>query len=293
MADVFPQAPGGDVPKADEAYPRFPFLFLVDRSSSTSVDRINKTVLGPQADCRRFTEIMQRMLGKLRAPETDALKNVHPGIDVSVMSYSDGYTVDLPWTTAPNLNPAIAPFQPDGFTHTYAALEYAIRYLGSRLRYYGDRGLTYGRPYLFHLTDGEPTDMNINDHKWNDIKQKFGSLTDASNEKIYVDLRHIVTEQACQKEMTRNKRPDGTPITGLEVLAMLSGPKHCLKADDHPDLVNELVDFIVINITQISNLFGAGVDDKSAADEIMDRNLKRAKHLQSAADFLDASLGKP
>lgn len=278
--------PKGNVPPPAMRYTRYPFLFLVDTSGSTGFDH-QAQGLGPQADIHQINRAIQGMLGKLRYPETDELKSVHEGLEVCVVTYNSRYDIELPWTRAPDLNPSLHDFVPDGMTHTYAALTFAFGYIADRLRYYRDQNLKFGRPYVLHFTDGAPTDMKPGDAYWKEIQSRISNLigTAGDPEKKLVDLRHMVTHNAVDPTRSQIKLDANRCVTGFELLTELSGKKSAFALDDHPDMVTELVDFVTQIIIDITTSFGASEADP---DDITQDAARNAKHIKSADDILDA-----
>jgi len=57
----------------------------------------------------------------------------------------------------------------DGYTPMGEAILKAIELVEQRKQQYKDRGIDYYRPWIFLITDGEPTDMRPGDPKWNEV----------------------------------------------------------------------------------------------------------------------------
>lgn len=58
----------------------------------------------------------------------------------------------------------------DGLTPMGEAINTAIEMLNRRKEEYRKEGIDYYRPWIFLITDGEPTDMNEGDKLWNEVR---------------------------------------------------------------------------------------------------------------------------
>lgn len=278
--DNLPPASGGTVPKPSQHNVRFPILLLIDVSGSTGYDaQVHGP--GPGADIHRINTMVTGILNHLRYPDQGSdLAAEQENIDVSVLTYSSDVHVIVPWTAAHQLKIDHQSLEPLTLTNTYKGLMYAIAYIGKQLRSYNANNMEHGIPSIYHITDGVPTDMKPGDPNWNKIKpilNKFGG-GGAAEAKTYVNIAHLVAANGCDPNRADVKDSNGRPITGLEILGMLSGPKITLRMADHPDIVKELVNFVVQHITSYTTLFGSS--DDVTFESISEEALSGAKHIK-------------
>jgi uncharacterized protein YegL len=279
--DAFPDLTdgGGHVPAASQRGTRFPIMLLVDTSGSTGYDPQTGGD-GPGADIHRINAAIQGIFQNLRYPTSGTdLAAEQENIDVCLISYNSRYRVNVPWTMATQLDPNIAPLKADGGTHTGAALTYALGYIGHRIRYYSANNINYGRPTLLHFTDGQPTDMAPGDATWTAIQAalyRVSPLNDPENR--FAVIRHLVAGNGNNPLTTQLPLANGSIGTGLSLLAELSGERTALVLEDHPDLLNELVEFVTTFISGVTNIFGADELDPDAVTDDAIQNLERIHH---------------
>lgn len=126
--------------KDDNPDPRIACVLLLDTSYSMNGDPINELNAGFKAFCE---EIKNDDLAAKRA-------------EIAVITFGGMARVEIPFTEGRDLQPKT--LQPNGNTPLGAALDLALQQLGARKTQYREAGLEYYRPWLFVLTDGEPTD---------------------------------------------------------------------------------------------------------------------------------------
>ncbi|MBU2532103.1 MAG: VWA domain-containing protein [Alphaproteobacteria bacterium] len=279
--DAFPDITGGAVPAPSQRGTRFPILFLIDTSGSTGHDPQTNGP-GPGADIHRINAAVQGIFRNLRYPPSGTdLAAEQENIDISLISYNSRYRVNVPWTMATQLDPNIAPLQPDGVTCTGAALTYALGYIGHRIRYYTANNIRYGRPTLMHFTDGQPTDMAPGDATWKAVQAalyRVSPLNDPENR--FAVIRHLVAANGNNPLTAQLKLGNGSVGTGLSLLAELSGERSALVLEDHPDLLNELVEFVTTFVSGVTNIFGQHDPDP---DEVTDDALQNLDHIKRSA----------
>jgi len=79
--------------------------------------------------------------------------------EISVITFGGIARVEIPFTEARDLEPRY--LRANGGTPLGAAIDLALDQLTAQKRAYKEAGLEYYRPWLFILTDGEPTDGEI------------------------------------------------------------------------------------------------------------------------------------
>lgn len=124
---------------ASNPEPRCPCILLLDVSGSMSgkpLDELN-------AGLAVFRDEL--------ASDALALKRV----EVAIVTFGP-VTVEMPFTTASSFYPPT--LQSQGDTPTGAAINQAITLVEDRKRDYKSNGISYYRPWVFLITDGNPTD---------------------------------------------------------------------------------------------------------------------------------------
>lgn len=142
------QIPYIDIPVEiyDNPEPRCPCVLLVDTSGSMSGAPVNALNDGIQ---QFQTELIQDPIAQKR-------------VEVAVVSFGNGVETVCDFTPVPSFVPPR--FEAAGATPMGAAVVQAISLLEERKRIYRSAGLAYFRPWIFLITDGEPTDMQT--HYW-------------------------------------------------------------------------------------------------------------------------------
>lgn len=126
---------------ADNPDPRAPCLLLLDTSSSMSGAKIRALNEGLELFRQ---DVMNDELARRR-------------VEVALVAFgSGGVRTVVDFTTVEQWAPT--PLSAGGSTPMGAALERGLELLEARKELYKRAGLQYYRPWLFLLTDGEPTD---------------------------------------------------------------------------------------------------------------------------------------
>lgn len=137
-----------DVDFADNPEPRGPAILIVDTSSSMSGKKI---------------EALNRGLEQF-ASELAADNLARKRVDVAVVSFGGTVKTVCDFTNAESF---LAPtLQANGGTPMGEAVVRAVTMLEQRKMQYRAAGIAYYRPWLFLITDGEPTDDGS--HYWQD-----------------------------------------------------------------------------------------------------------------------------
>jgi uncharacterized protein YegL len=129
-------------PRVNEANPdpRIACALLLDTSSSMSGEPIRQLNSGFELFCE---EIKSDELAKKRA-------------EITVITFGGLARVEIPFSEGRDLQPR--ELAASGGTPMGAALDLALDHLEQQKQAYRTAGLEYYRPWMFVLTDGEPTD---------------------------------------------------------------------------------------------------------------------------------------
>ena len=162
------QQPFGDVAFASNPEPRCPCVLLVDVSGSMAeiVDpRRQDTAEGIQPGEKWYgvpggnaTTRIDLLNEGLRAYHADLMGDslACQRVEVSVITFGGSVQTVVPFVTAQAFTPPT--LEPTGQTPMGEAIIQAIQAIDERKRLYKQNGLHYYRPWIFFITDGEPTD---------------------------------------------------------------------------------------------------------------------------------------
>ena len=123
---------------AENPEPRCPCILLLDVSGSMQGERINALNEG----LRTFKDELNR----------DSLANKR--VEVAIVTFNTDVKVVQDFVTADNFEPPTLTAQ--GLTHTGSAIHQALDMIEDRKRQYRANGISYYRPWVFLITDGEP-----------------------------------------------------------------------------------------------------------------------------------------
>jgi uncharacterized protein YegL len=121
---------------------RLPCMLLLDTSGSMDGERIGLLNKG-----------LRSLVGALRE---DGLARKR--VDLAVMTFNDSIELVHDFGAVDQWEDSIPEMKAEGVTNMGAALEDAVRRIKARKREYIDNDIPSYRPWLFVLTDGEPTD---------------------------------------------------------------------------------------------------------------------------------------
>ena len=82
-------------------------------------------------------------------------------VDLSVITFGNGVSVTHDFSSIEDFEPPV--LSADGYTPMGEAIFKAIDFVEQRKQQYRDKGIDYYRPWIFMITDGEPTDMQPGD----------------------------------------------------------------------------------------------------------------------------------
>jgi len=122
---------------------------------------------GSMADSRKIQQLNEG----LQIFKEEILKDelASSRVDVAVVTFGDGtVSVVHPFTSIQDFQPP--QLRADGDTPMGEAILQGINLIESRKKIYRDLGVNYYRPWVFMITDGEPTDMKPGDQKWSQVK---------------------------------------------------------------------------------------------------------------------------
>jgi uncharacterized protein YegL len=140
----------------DNPEPRCPCILLLDVSGSMSGAPIEEL----NAGLRKLKESLM----------TDSLASLR--VEIAIITFGAGVEVAHDFMTVNQFNPPT--FTVSGTTPMGAAINKALDKLQERKQMYKQNGISYYRPWLFLITDGEPTD------KWEPAAQR---VKEAENRK--------------------------------------------------------------------------------------------------------------
>lgn len=125
---------------ANNPDPRCPCILLLDTSGSMEGEKI-----------RQLTEGFNQYIKEISKDEL-ALRRV----DFSVFTFGGGTELAVPFKSVDNIS--VPRFTAGGDTPMGEVIVRAIELLKDRKKEYKSNGIPYYRPWIFLITDGEPTD---------------------------------------------------------------------------------------------------------------------------------------
>lgn len=94
-------------------------------------------------------------------------------IDLAVVTFGGSVEVINDFSSIESFTPPT--LRADGGTPMGQAITKALEMLGTRKEEYREMGTDYYRPWVFLVTDGEPTDMSPGDGTWEDVTSAIHS----------------------------------------------------------------------------------------------------------------------
>ncbi len=164
MPDI-QQTAFGETSFAENPENRCPCVLLLDISSSMSGPAIQELQRGVE---QYRDELLDDPLARKR-------------VEVAIITF--GGTVQTPQTFATADTFFVPLLQANGNTPMSGALIEAYRLLEGRKAEYKSHGITYYRPWIFLITDGEPTDDT---RLWQQAVQKAREVSDAKGATLFV-----------------------------------------------------------------------------------------------------------
>jgi len=102
-------------------------------------------------------------------------------VDLAIITFGDGVTLTHDFSSMDAFNPPT--LRASGLTPMGEAILRAIDLIEERKFEYKSRGIDYYRPWIFLITDGEPTDMKPGDATW---KKVVAAINDGENNKNFL-----------------------------------------------------------------------------------------------------------
>jgi len=134
-----------------KSQPHVATILLLDTSGSMHGDKIDALNEG----LRNFkTSVESDELAKMR-------------VDLAVVTFNDRVDVIHNFSSIENFEPST--LSANGSTSMGDAILKAAEMIEERKKQYKDNGVDYYRPWIFMITDGEPTDMNPGSSKWENV----------------------------------------------------------------------------------------------------------------------------
>jgi uncharacterized protein YegL len=134
---------GNNVEFVDNPQPRCPCVLVLDTSASMTGAPIREL----QAGLEQYREELMR----------DSLARQR--VEIALVTFGGAVKVAHSFSTADGFE--VPPLQPSGNTPMAAALAESVKLVERRKQEYKAAGLGYYRPWIFLITDGEPTDNAI------------------------------------------------------------------------------------------------------------------------------------
>jgi uncharacterized protein YegL len=280
---IIPSAAAGDVPKVLERYIRYPFLLLIDASGADG-QPAGATANDSWVGIRDISRAVQDILRRLHFPLSNHLKDVHEGIDLAVVTYSESCSVAVPWTRASQAECPILEIAASGASHVCSAVTFAIAYADDRVRWYRSRNLNYASPTILHFSTGHAADLVVGDERWSAIRRRLSNVMDGADDpdRSLVDIRNLVARGAIDTDRSKIKSHHRRTIAGPELLTLLCGDDSTFALDDHPHMLPELVEFVTNLVARITSGLGATQNRDLIARECA----LATHHIRPARDLL-------
>lgn len=134
---------------ANPQHPKVALVLLLDTSGSMSGTKINQ-----------LNEAMVVLKQDLSSDDL-ARKRV----EIAVVTFGERILIKNNFTSVEDFNPI--QLKTSGSTPMGDAINTALDLIEQRKKEYKSNGIDYYRPWIFLITDGEPTDMEPGEYKWN------------------------------------------------------------------------------------------------------------------------------
>lgn len=130
-------------------------------------------------------------------------------VDLSVITFGGSVTVTHDFSSIEEFEPPV--LSADGYTPMGEAILKAIELIEQRKQQYKNKGIDYYRPWIFMITDGEPTDMEPGNSKWNEVTRK---VHDGENNKKFMFF--AVAVEPANTDLLRQIAPPNRPPIRLK-----------------------------------------------------------------------------
>ena len=146
---------------------RTPTSIVVDTSGS-----MNATVADSDGNTRpRIAQVNDGL--QLFKDEIESMEEVKREVDVSIINFGGEVEVENDFMPITDWEPP--QLHAGGNTPMGDAIEKAIDLTRERKDAYKHENIPYKRPFIWVLTDGRPTDMDVGHEKWSRIQDKIAS----------------------------------------------------------------------------------------------------------------------
>lgn len=140
---------------ANPQHQKIALLLLLDTSGSmlgSKIDQLNEALILLKQD------LVEDDLARKR-------------VEIAVITFGERISVNCAFSSVEDFTPI--PLKADGRTSMGDAISLAIDIVEQRKNEYKSSGVDYYRPWIFMITDGEPTDMEPGDLKWSETIKKL------------------------------------------------------------------------------------------------------------------------
>ena len=241
-APVLATSHGSDVKATQAGRIRSPILFLVDVSGSTTE--------GPNPDLPEIESALTTMIALMRQPSaTNPLAANASTVDVAIVTYNEAPHLLQPWEEANKLNP-LPKLEGKGGTATGTALLSSLDYLLRRIRHYDTahaQPIPKSIPHIFHFTDGAPTDVAMDDDKWQAVQQLMTQVS-GDKDKPFSMISHFVAPNGMVPGNTHLKDELGNAMSGYDALARWMGGDCVYELKLAPGMFDTLIKVIVKSV---------------------------------------------
>ncbi|KJU82513.1 von Willebrand factor type A domain-containing protein [Candidatus Magnetobacterium bavaricum] len=127
-------------------------------------------------------------------------------VDLAVISFGEDVKTVTGFSSVETLPDIV--LDANGSTPMGDALLLAMDMVEQRKKDYKNTGIDHYRPWIFMITDGEPTDMNYGDPKWNNVVQR---VHDGEKNKKFMFFA-IGVDNANMKTLQAIASPERPPL---------------------------------------------------------------------------------
>ena len=152
---------------------RTPAVLLLDTSGS-----MEEETATPGGERKEKIEHLNAGL-ELFAEEVKSKEHASVRVDVAIVTFGSEVEVTQEFTSIEEWTPPT--LTASGSTPMGEAIETGIDLAEDVKRFYDENGISYTRPLLWLLTDGEPTDMSPGDSQWNHVQEQLAVGTSGNH----------------------------------------------------------------------------------------------------------------